>query len=50
MQEFQWFPSSPANAEYSIRCNFEFDSKVTDVSDQQQKRQYLHTTSTDAGI
>jgi hypothetical protein len=32
-----------------IRCKFEFDSNTTDVSDQQLEKQYLHTTSTDAG-
>jgi hypothetical protein len=38
------------NAHWAIRCNFEFDSNVTDVSDVQQKKHDLHTTSTVAGI
>jgi hypothetical protein len=38
------------NADSSIRCNFEFDSNVTDVSDRQLEKQDLHTTSTDAGM
>jgi hypothetical protein len=38
------------NADSSIRCNFELDSNVTDVSDVQLEKQDLHTTSTDAGI
>jgi hypothetical protein len=40
----------PANADSSIRCNFEFDSNVTDVSDWQVEKQDLHSISTDAGI
>jgi hypothetical protein len=39
-----------SNADSSIRCNFEFDSIVTDLSDVHLEKQYLHTTSTDAGI
>jgi hypothetical protein len=39
-----------SNADSAIRCNFEFDSNVTNVSDLQQKKQDLHKTSTDAGI
>jgi hypothetical protein len=39
-----------ANAYSSIRCNFEFDSNVTDVSDVQLQKQDLHKTSTEAGI
>jgi hypothetical protein len=38
-----------ANAYSSIRCNFEFDSNVTDVSDSQLEKQDLPSTSTDAG-
>jgi hypothetical protein len=38
------------NADFSIRCNFEFDSNVTDVSDLQLSKHDLHNTSTDAGI
>jgi hypothetical protein len=40
----------PVNAHFSIRCNFEFDSNVTVVSDVQLAKQDLHNTSTDAGI
>jgi hypothetical protein len=40
----------PENAYSSIRCNFEFDSNVTDVSNQHCRKQDLHNTSTDAGI
>jgi hypothetical protein len=43
------FKPLSANAYSSIRCNFEFDSNVTEVSDVQLAKQYLHTTSTDAG-
>jgi hypothetical protein len=43
------FKPLPANADSSIRCNFEFDSNVTDVSDVQLEKQELHNTSTDAG-
>jgi hypothetical protein len=39
----------PANAHSSIRCNVEFDSNVTDVSDLQEEKQNLHNTSTDDG-
>jgi hypothetical protein len=39
-----------ANADSSIRCNFEFDSNVTVASDLQLEKHDLHTTSTDAGI
>jgi hypothetical protein len=38
------------NPDSSIRCNFEFDSNVPDVSDVQLEKQDLHKTSTDAGI
>jgi hypothetical protein len=38
-----------ANADSSIRCNFELDSNVTDESDLQKEKHDLHTTSTDAG-
>jgi hypothetical protein len=41
-------PFSPS-ADSSIRCNCEFDSNVTDVSDVQGEKQDLHSTSTDAG-
>jgi hypothetical protein len=34
----------------SIRCNLEFDSNVTDVSDVHAEKQTLYTTSTDAEI
>jgi hypothetical protein len=44
------FKSLPRNADSSIRCNFEFDSNVTNVSDLQLEKQDLHTASTDAGI
>jgi hypothetical protein len=40
----------PANADSSSRCNFEFDSNLTDVSDLHLEKQDLHTTSTEAGI
>jgi hypothetical protein len=40
----------PRNADSSIRCNFEFDSNVTDVSDLQLEKQDLHKTSTDVEI
>jgi uncharacterized UPF0146 family protein len=39
-----------ANAESSIRCNFEFDSIATDVSDLHSEKQHVQTTSTDAGM
>jgi hypothetical protein len=39
-----------ANADSSIRCNFEFDSNVTDASGLQSQKQDLHTTSIEAGI
>jgi hypothetical protein len=38
-----------ANAYSSIRCSFECDSNVTDVSDVQLKKHLLHSTTTDAG-
>jgi hypothetical protein len=38
------------NAYSSIRCNFEFDSNVTDVSELHLSKQDLHNTSTDAGM
>jgi hypothetical protein len=38
-----------ANTDSSIRCNFEFDSNITDVSDWQLKKQDFPSTSTDAG-
>jgi hypothetical protein len=44
------FKSVPLNAYSSIRCNFEFDSNVTDVSDVQLEKQDLPITSIDAGI
>jgi hypothetical protein len=34
-----------ANADSSIRCNFEFDSNVTDVSDLQEAKQDSLTIS-----
>jgi hypothetical protein len=39
-----------ANADSSIRCNFEFDFNVIDVSDLQFEKHDLPSTSTDAGI
>jgi hypothetical protein len=44
------FKQLDANADSSIRCNFEFDSNVIDVSELQPEKQDLQTTSTDAGI
>jgi hypothetical protein len=38
-----------SNADASIRCNFEFDSNVTHVSDVELEKHDLHSTSTDAG-
>jgi hypothetical protein len=34
----------------SLRCNFEFGSNVTDVSDVQLKKQNLQSNSTEEGI
>jgi hypothetical protein len=44
------FKPHSRNADSSIRCSFEFDSNVTDVSDVHLSKQDLHTTSTDEGI
>jgi hypothetical protein len=38
------------NADSSIRCNFEFDSNVTDVSDLQLEKQLIVDTETDDDI
>jgi hypothetical protein len=38
-----------ANANSSIRCNFEFDSNVIDASDLHLEKLFLQNTSTDAG-
>jgi hypothetical protein len=35
----------PANADPSIRCNFEFNSNVTDISDVQFEKQNSHKIS-----
>jgi hypothetical protein len=37
------------NADSSIRCNIEFDSKLIVVSDLHEEKHDLHNTSTDAG-
>jgi hypothetical protein len=39
-----------ANADSSIRCNFEFDSNITDVSDCQSKKRALVNVESDAEI
>jgi hypothetical protein len=39
-----------ADAYFSIRCNCQFDSNVTDVSDVPSKKQALHTTPTEGAI
>jgi hypothetical protein len=38
-----------ANADSSIRCNFESDSNVTDTSNWHGEKQDVQSTSTDAG-
>jgi hypothetical protein len=38
------------NARSSIRCNFEFDSNVTDVSDVQLEKQFSVNTEIDDDI
>jgi hypothetical protein len=39
----------PANADSSIRCDCEFDSNVSDLSDLQGETQDLHNISTHRG-
>jgi hypothetical protein len=39
-----------ANADSSIRCNFEFISNVSDVSDSHLEKHSLQRTSTEEGI
>jgi hypothetical protein len=44
------FKTLYSSAIFSIHCNVEFDSNVTDASDVHLDEQDVHTTSTDAGI